>query len=206
MYCEFPLGRPLGVPRDADFQHRVLQAALDLLSEPTAPVMAVFPDVVRDEVEQPLACPLPPADSDLPAAVAEAGALRPAWERARRSTGHTDLGRAIDVDQVPAAVAAFVRIAEGVNLSEAGLPGDLTSVAMDVRVYYEEAAVGLSDHVPAARAAESWYYRSTTTGQLMLKVLEVLSADPEIDRRLLNYLVPMSQQSMVPHWRKRPAP
>ena len=37
LYCDFPLGRPLGEPQDPEFQHRVLESAFKLLEseEPT---------------------------------------------------------------------------------------------------------------------------------------------------------------------------
>ena len=40
--CEFPLGRPLGKPGDAAFQHRVLQQAFNLL-EADEPIFEHFP-------------------------------------------------------------------------------------------------------------------------------------------------------------------
>ncbi len=36
--------------------------------------------------------------------------------------------------------------------------------------YYEEAARALAGHVPAARAAESWFFRDTASGKLLKEV------------------------------------
>ncbi len=55
--CEFPLGRPLGKPGDAAFQHQVLQQAFNLL-EADEPIFEHFPEVVESD-EMPLACSLP---------------------------------------------------------------------------------------------------------------------------------------------------
>jgi len=44
LWVSFPLGRPLGKPDDAAFQHRVIDAALKLLSAPSGPVLADFPE------------------------------------------------------------------------------------------------------------------------------------------------------------------
>ncbi|MEM7078731.1 MAG: hypothetical protein AAF513_08895 [Pseudomonadota bacterium] len=44
LWVPFPLGRPLGAPAQSEFQHRVIAAALDLLSAPRGPVMADFPE------------------------------------------------------------------------------------------------------------------------------------------------------------------
>jgi hypothetical protein len=194
LHCEFPLGRPLGRPGDAEFQRRVLSAAFALLERPVGPVLEDFPETIAEEADSPLACPLPPRyDPDVPAAVDEARALRPAWERARNASGGTQVGRAVDPDGIPDAVAAFVRIAEGVPWRAAGLPGDAAAVAMDIRAYYEEAALALAEHVPAARATESWLYRTTETGAVLKAAMaQMADADPPYERIL--YLVPMSQQ------------
>jgi hypothetical protein len=77
------------------------------------------------------------------------------------------------------------------------MPDDPASALMDIRLYYEEVAVGLSDHVPAARAAESWMYRSTATGALMKQVLEQLAVAIPLFPALF-YVVPWSQQTIVP--------
>src|SRR5918994_7127758 len=194
LHCEFPLGRPLGRPGDAEFQLRVLSAAFALLERRAGPVLEDFPETIADEADAPLACSLPPRyDPEVPAAVDEARALHPGWARARTAGGATQVGRAVDPDGIPEAVAAFVRIADGVPWREAGLPGDPAAVAMDIRAYYEEAAVALADHVPAARAAEPWLYRTTETGAVLKAAMtQIAQADPPYERIL--YLVPMSQQ------------
>jgi hypothetical protein len=172
----------------------VLDSAFGLLERPTGPVLEIFPEIISDEAEAPLACPVRPRfDPSVPAAVDEARALRPAWERAHARLPHTQVGRATDVDGIPDAIGAFVRITEGTPWPDAGLPGDPAAVAMDIRSYYEEAALGLADHVPAARAAESWLFRSTHTGAVLKAALAVLAAaDPPYER--LSYIVPISQQ------------
>lgn len=193
LYAEFPLGRPLGVPRDPAFQRRVLDAAFELLDAPATPVLADFPEVIRDRVDEPLACPLPPRhDPRLPPAVDEAIGLRPAWERARAETGRTQVGRVVGPDAVPDALAALARVAAGVPWAEAGLPGDLPALLMDVRCYYEEAALALAGHLPEARAAESWLYRTTEAGALLRAVYVALArSDPPYPGRF--YLLPLSQ-------------
>jgi hypothetical protein len=194
LHCEFPLGRPLGRPGDPAFQRRVLDAAFALLDRPAGPVLEDFPEVIEDDADTRLACPVPPRyDPSVPPAVDEARALRPAWDRARAQLGHTQVGRVADADAIPEAVAAFVRISEGTPWNDSGLPGDPAAVAMDIRSYYEEAALALAGHVPAARAAESWLFRSTATGAVLKAALASMgSSDPPYERLL--YIVPMSQQ------------
>ncbi|MFN6122232.1 MAG: hypothetical protein ACK5CE_21690, partial [Actinomycetes bacterium] len=81
LHCEFPLGRPLGVPGDPEFQHDVLTRAFALLDAPSGPVLADPPTGI-EAVDPPLACTLPPRfDPSLPPAVDEARGLRKAYDR-----------------------------------------------------------------------------------------------------------------------------
>jgi len=193
LYCDFPLGRPLGRPGDPAFQHRVLEAAFALLRAGTTPVLEDFPDAIHDRADLPLACPLPPrSDPDALPAVDEARGLRPAWERTRERNGGTQVGRIVSADGIPGALEALARIAAGTAWTEAGLPGELPALLMDVRCYYEEAALALSEHVPEARAAESWLYRRTETGALIRAVYDRLrAADPPFPG--IYYVLPVSQ-------------
>jgi hypothetical protein len=42
LWVPFPLGRPLGVANDPDFQHRVIAAALELFNSTHGPVLEDF--------------------------------------------------------------------------------------------------------------------------------------------------------------------
>ena len=143
LYCEFPLGRPLGRPGDADFQRDVLERGLQLLDSPT-PAIAQHPEVIESD-ETPMACALPPRyDPGLPPAVDEAQALRAAYDRARARRGVSSVGRAIGADAVPDVLAVLHRWAQGERWDETPLPGKNTvAVCHDIRSYYEEAALEL---------------------------------------------------------------
>lgn len=169
LWCDFPLGRPLGRPGDAEFQHRVLSHAFSLLAAP-GPVLQEFPEAIHDDGSEVMACALPPSDDDgAHPAVNEAKGLRPAYERAVARFGNrAGTGRAIPADGVPDAVAAFVQVAEGTAWKEAGIPGVPARVVQDIRGYYETAALGLADHVPSAWAGTRWFYEQTETGRVVL--------------------------------------
>ena len=95
LYAEFPLGLPLGKPRDAEFQHEVLRAAFDLLERPDGPVLEDFPESIQSKGGEPLSCPLPPRyDPNLHPAIDEAQALRAAYDRAVE--WRADYGDAVD--------------------------------------------------------------------------------------------------------------
>lgn len=170
LYCEFPLGRPLGLPNDPEFQHDVLRRAFALLEAPAGPVLEDHPTVIEAD-EVPMACSLPPRyDPNVPPAVDEARGLRNAYDRALARRGVTSVGRVIGADEVPAALEALLRIADGTPWAEAELPGgDPISVCHDVRTYYEEAALELVDGpVPGGRAAEAWYFEETEAGRAVM--------------------------------------
>ena len=110
-------------------------------------------------------------------AISEALGLRAAYERNRAVTGRTFVTRLGDADRVEELIEVLVRVADGVPLEDCGLPPtQLGAAALDVRAYYEEAAMALADHVPAARQAESWFYRSTATGAVLRRARDVIRA------------------------------
>ena len=68
LWVSFELGRPFGKPNDADFQRRVLSAALDLLNKKEGPILIDYAEEADDSgLEGPWACPvnLNPAEEDL---------------------------------------------------------------------------------------------------------------------------------------------
>lgn len=171
LHCEFPLGRPLGVPNDPAFQHDVLARAFALLDAPSGPVLVDHPTVIEADDATPLACSLPPRfDPSLPPSVDEARGLRKAYDRALAKRGVTSVGRVIDADGVPGALAVLQSIAEGTDWKEAGIPGgNTTAVCHDIRTYYEEAALELADGpAPGGRAVEDWFFEQTEAGRTVL--------------------------------------
>ena len=198
LYCEFPLGRPLGKPADAAFQHRVISAAFALLERESGPVLEDFPERIGDVDDVPLVCSLPPRyDPSLAPEVDEAIGLRPAYDRQLRATGRTSVGRAAHADDIPAAITSFLRFADGAPVDECGFKIDSTGTynlrayGGDIRHYYEEAAMALAGHVPAARSAEAWFFRSTATGQLLLRAQRRLHESGRKDK--LAEIVPRTQ-------------
>src|SRR5262244_904133 len=61
LFVPFPFGHALGRPGDPALQHRVLAAALELLAEPTRPVLRDSPDAAAGG-----APPAPPQASAIP--------------------------------------------------------------------------------------------------------------------------------------------
>ncbi len=169
LFCDFPLGRPLGVPGDAEFQHGVLAVAFDLLDSPE-PVVAEYSVSIEDDESDVVACTLPPRhDPDAHPAVDEARGLRNAYDRGVELTGNrAGTGRVVDADGVPDAIEAFIRVAEGTPWKVAGIPGNPARVSQDIRGYYETAALAMIDHAPSAWAGTRWFLDKTETGKAIL--------------------------------------
>ena len=190
LWCDFPLGRPLGKPGDPEFQHRVLARAFGLL-EATGPVFEEFDEAIIDDGAEVMSCTLPPRhDPDLHPAIDEARGLRPAYDRAIERYGNrTGTGRAVDADHITDAIEAFIRIAEGTPWKEAGVPGIPARVAQDVRGYYEMAALGLADHAPSAWAGTRWFFAETATGKVILDARKAM-ADADVKQPVWFYMAP----------------
>ena len=190
LYCEFPLGRPLGKPSDAVFQREVIERGLDLLGA-SEPVLATYPEVVESD-ETPLVCSIPPRyDPDVPPSVDEAQGLRAAYDRALAARGTTSVGRAIDAESVPAALEVLHQWATGASWEDVALPGKNTvAVSHDIRTYYEEAAMELvAGSTPGGRAAEAWFFEETEAGRTVMAARAALK-DQEAPFPFWFYMAP----------------
>ena len=175
LYCEFPLGLPLGKPRDPEFQHRVLERAFGLLGVAFGPVLEDFPETIESKGGEPLSCSLPPRfDPNLHPAIDEAQALRNAWNRSFKKTGRTSL--TISADQVPGEIKKFVRLAGGESWEEVGLAAVPMEVANDIRTYYVELALELVDGPMEPWAAERWFFQKTEAGKVLLEAKRSMQA------------------------------
>ena len=182
LFVDFPLGRPLGRPNDAAFQQRVIDHAFSLL-EADEPVVDNFLEAIVDDGDV-LSCTIPPIDDpDAHPAVAEARGLRAAYNRTiARHDGRLGTYRVIGPDDVPSAIESFVRVAEGIPWKEAGIPGIPARVTMDIRGYYEAAALSLADSAstgaaPGAFEATRWFLRETEAAKVILAAREKMKAD-----------------------------
>jgi hypothetical protein len=190
LWCDFPLGRPLGKPGDPEFQHRVLAHAFSLL-DATEPVFEVFPESIADDGAEVAACTLPPRhDPDAHPAIDEARGIRNAYDRAVAKYGnHMGAGRVVEADDIPDAIESLVRIIDGTPWKEAGIPGIPARVCQDIRGYYETAALGLSDHAPSAWAGTRWFLDHTEAGKVVLEARAVMR-DTGASQMMWFYMAP----------------
>lgn len=195
LYCEFPLGRPLGKPGDAAFQTEVLRAAFALLDRTDSPVLVDFPTVIEDEADEPASCPMPPRhDPDLHPAIDEARGLRNAFDRNLEAVGRTLMGRVGGPDDIEDMIGKLIRLEAGESLDDLDLTdGKLIALSQDVRAYYEEAGLQLAD-VTGARQLESWFYRTTETGGLIHRARAVAKEKGTADDLSIQYMLPITQR------------
>jgi hypothetical protein len=149
-------------------------------------------DVVIEADTEALTCSLPARfDPDELPAVDEARGLRKAYDRAVSRNGRSSVGRVLQPDDVPAALAQFDRIANGDDWLDVDLQGsDTISSVHDIRTYYEEAALELVDGpAPGGRAAEEWFYENTEAGAVIMAARRVMKA-AEVPRPFWYYMAP----------------
>ncbi len=203
LFCDFPLGRPLGRPSDAALQARVLQAGLALLDRESGPVIVDFPEVLVDEGSEHISCALPPRFNPAElAAVDEATALRGAYERTLSTNAErTNFGRVLTLEQIPEAFRALDRIATGTPWKEAGLPADPAQLSIDLRTYYCEAAISLPgstvDRVGSGWALERWFLEKTEGGKLLMRAREAMKAGGA-PFAVWFYMAPLDQTTAAP--------
>lgn len=173
------MGRPLGVPGDAAFQHRVLLTLLKLLEAPAGPLIVDYaedaPAAASEEMEG-FACAVSfakaaPDESLAGATQREIGELAPWHELAVRKHGRS----IATLSGVSASVAAKF-LADFINdqntpVYRAGLTTELALrlAIQDLRAYYLEAAAA-QPGAGAALGAQRWLYNETAFGRLLFKL------------------------------------
>jgi hypothetical protein len=174
--------------------------AFALLPRTDVPVLVDHPETITDESDAPVAGALPPRfDPYVAPAVDEVVGLRAAYDRQyEASGGRTLLGRVAEADGIADLVARMISVVDGASLEDAGFDGtSLLAATQDVRAYFEEAAIALSEGVPAARQAETWFFSRTETGAMLLALRGVLK-ERGLDRGIWGYVAPSTQRGPQP--------
>jgi hypothetical protein len=179
------LGRPLGEPEDAAFQHRVLRAALGLLERPDGPVILEdFPEDppgLRDtEAWQPPEIPpwaAPSTSAGWTALLArEDAALAPLWQAAQRRFGRSSVGLSFQAPESwPDFLGAALQGALAVVPPLATPALALRFLCDDIKAFYGEAAqvVGAA---PSPRQLDGWFWRHTAAGSALTALRDVAMA------------------------------
>lgn len=180
LWVSFPLGRPLGVPNDASFQHRVISAALDLLDHAEGPVLADYPeDAPRVDTDASPACPVSFGTDATTWQVrlsAELANLSPWYQIGRdRRGGRTMVGvSASSTEEIIERMAA--------DLDAETLPDNLSwfkAAIEDVKAYYVEALTAQ----PGAYDPQETYntlWHETELGAALRWFYDRFSAHPQL--------------------------
>jgi len=197
----FELGRPLGAPGDPAFQHRVLDAALQLAGRSDVPVRRWFDAPAPDGAghDQPWACPVSFASSEQDDTATDEAALvlreiellKP-WHD--RNVAHRGAS---------AASASGLDIEDAVRLLNGFLHGDppappegLTAAdafklaAEDLKLFYQEAAAAQPGG--SSREVADWFWDGTRAGSFIRRLADTLrqADDPAVKAYARHTLIP----------------
>jgi len=210
LWVSFELGRPFGLPNDADFQRGVLRAGLSLLERDDGPVILEdypidAPKETSDEAMEGLTCPIPlpkpeiASDSDFVRSIlAEVGPLAPWYQLAVESNGRTSVG--VSGNDIEENVRFLAGLLEGDET--ASDDGDLSLgermrvATEDVRTWYFEAAGARPGGSASSQALADWFWGETAAGTLFLRLHEPCAAseDATLREAAKSFLVPRAQQ------------
>lgn len=190
LWVSFELGRPLGPPRDAPFQTRVITAALRLLEAPGPVVLDDFPD--DDPTARDVADWKPPFDTmageaDLNDRARLASALEqevlsiaPFHERFLASTGRTTIGLSgLSIEACASLLAASLNgAAASGSGSAASAVQTLRWAVDDLKAYYLE-AMSADAAITSSRQMQAWFWDRTLVARLIIALRRQLLASED---------------------------
>ena len=215
LWVPFELGRPLGVPNNADFQTKIVRTALELLEAPSGPVLADFPEdapAVSDAPEV-LACPV-----NFPALVKdvtdterlqqtlqnEIAEMQSWYDLAVAQRGRTT-ARASGLS--PYAIGEF--IGDFLNDTIPDSPrADLPALAVlklaveDLKAYYFEAmSARPGQQYATSTTLSNWFWQRTTAGQVFFTLQERVKDKDDRAWQVFSQLllVPRAYQATSPY-------
>lgn len=199
LWVPFELGRPFGPPGNAEFQRRIVLAALKLLERPDGPVLIEdFPD--DDPRRQPdlnWQPPLMPAGGSVETLAsrleAEVLFLRDAHERWTQQHRRTTVGvSGLVIADAAHYVAEWLRGKNPESLRDGfSAPLLLRFAVDDLKAYALEAAAA-GPAKPSSRQLGDWLWNDTATGAAIHALRAVLlhSEDQRLKLIAENFIVP----------------
>ena len=209
LWVPFPLGRPLGVVDDSEFQKSVMRTAFGLLDTATEPTIEDYEIQAPGEgLSENWSCPLnlstESSGSLTDRLLAEVALLRPWAIETRRQRGRTLFGASgAGEDQVDELARAFASIAETGEVTSAPVVVDVAwafdmpllarHIADDLRSFYHEAlAAQPGDTAPNHDALNRWIFGETVLGEALLLVADGLTqaSDSPMAQLVRGLLIP----------------
>ena len=187
LFVPFPFGHALGRPDDPELQHSVLRATLDLLNEPSGPVLQDFLDDAgnEDEPGAPVQASAVPLAETLPDVALETTQVRRYYEQWIQQKGKTAVG----VSGVPPVkfrgVIRFLEAyADGQDADlperkpDVPLPLFIRYCADDLKAMYVEARM-MRQPEAAGEELARWFWGQTAVGALLRRVKERMDASDD---------------------------
>ncbi len=208
LWVPFELGRPLGVPNDADFQKQVLLSSLKLLEAEQGPVLEDFGEEAPDPgaAETVWACPVnftQKADGlndqeDLIAAFKqEVVDLRPWYDEALKRRERTTFGvSGFDLETIVDFIPAFLDGLPDNPSHTLSLPMALNFAVDDLKAYYYEAVCAQpGKNLPDSSVLESWFWQETAVSRILFQINELCLKSNDKMMQLLGkiLLIPSAQ-------------
>lgn len=205
LWVPFPLGRPLGVAGDPEFQRGVLVAALDLVETATEPTIADYPHDAPGELDATQwACPVnlgaAPDDSLSSRFRNEVTSLRPWFDVAVERQGHTLFGvSGASVDALDLVVEGLLHIADTGDFDNlpAGdaswafaMPLLVRHLASDIRTFYQDAiSAQPGSGAPTHDALNQWIFTQTALGDVLQSIGHHAASDEHAAVQLIQRVI-----------------
>lgn len=187
LWVPFELGRPIGAPKDASFQTRVITAALRLVETAPAPgTIEDFPDDDPTGVDLPGWQPpfaLPPGIPDdghgEDALRQETESIAPYYERFVAANRRTTVG--LSGLAIEDCIRFLARFLSGMPLPDVPLQPSpvqvLRWVVDDLKAYYLE-AMSADGLIPASRQMQTWFWDRTRVARAIIALrVQLLASD-----------------------------
>lgn len=206
LWVPYELGRPLGIPGDAAFQTRVLQATLQLLEAPSGPLLEDYLEeapAVESE-DDGSSCPInfarPQTSLTGSAAIAaslheEIARLQPWYDRRLSELDRTLFGSStLPIETIADLVAAMFDDALPASpVADLSLGETLRLAVEDLKVFYTEAMMAQPGTSPND-ALVRWFWDDTAAGRILVDVKKRCLESNDEELQLLGsvFLVPRS--------------
>ena len=203
LWVSFELGRPLGVPDDPAFQHRVLKATLDLLDAESGPLLVDYPEDAPSAAPEDMdgwVCPMPVRPSaDAPSNPAETllselSSLRQWYDLFREQRGRTSVGVSpLSLENVAEFLATSAASGEVQSSTSDMTPAQILKLGSeDLKAFYSEAALAMPGN-KNARQITDWIWEETELGRTLLVLRPICMASDD------NAVKHVGQVALVPH-------
>jgi len=211
LWVPFELGRPVGIPNDAEFQSKVISAALRLLEAPSGPIIEDFPEEapISKEPDTVWACPvalqtenISPGDTDQlkEAFKAEIGQLLPWYDIAVKKRGRTTVGvSGLKIEEIGDFICTFLDGGMPQNINrDIPLAFAIKLAVDDLKAVYTEAvAAQPGGAIPGSLDLVNWFWNETVAGELLLKIKDIAVNSDDAGLQLFGklLLVPMARET-----------